>query len=201
MTVVNAKLGNAQPGNKPALGMQAPVVPRQPRPPIVEAMPGLGWSQAVELPRAVALAARPADARRAWVHHASEDQVLRLYRAACVGRRPPASPWWLRALADGTLPSRDTGFRVEDEVGAFLAGRAGWVYLPWANDGESGYWEYTPSERPAAGSPNPTTVLHTDRHTGWIDVLPAHDDTPPEPIAVSGPADLRGRIEEFEAVR
>lgn len=195
MTVVDAKF------SIPAPRTRVSVVPQQPHPPIVEAMPGLGWSQAVELPRAVALAARPADSRRAWVHQAPVDQVLALYRAACVGRRPPASPWWLRALANGALADRETGFRIEDDVGAFLAGRAGWVYVPWADDGESGFWEYTPSEQAAAGKPNPTTVLHTDRHAGWIDVLPAYGDTPPEPIAVSGPTDLRGRIEEFETVR
>lgn len=176
-------------------------VPVRGVPPRVEAMPGLGWSQAVELPRAATLADSPAEARHAWIHHAPEQQVLRLYRAAGVGRRPPASPWWLRALAAGNLASRAEGFRIEDQVGAYLAGRAGWVYAPWASDGESGYWEYTPSEDADGAKPNPTTVVHTDRHTGWIDVLPAHGDTAPEPRAVAGPDALRLRIREIEALR
>lgn len=175
--------------------------PRRATTPEVVEMPGLGWSQAVELPRTVAVAGAPAEARRAWIHHAEVEQVLTVYRAACVGRRPPASPWWLRALAAGALSSRAAAFEIEDNVAAFLGRRTGWVYVPWAQDGESGYWEYGPSERAENGVPNPTTVSHTDRHDGWIDVLPAHDDNAPAPVAVTGVAELRGRIEEFETIR
>lgn len=184
-------------------GQHIPVdaIPRQVSAPQVVAMPGLGWSQAVELPQTIAVATKPAEARRAWIHKAATAQVLTLYRAACAGRRAPASPWWLRALAAGTLPSRAAAFEIEDEVATLLSGRPGWVYVPWAQDGESGYWEYGPSERPEDGRPNPTTLSHTDRHHGWIDVLPAHDETPPEPVAVTGVAGLRGRIEEFETIR
>lgn len=185
----------------PVLGEHTINVPRQAAAPRVTELPGLGWSRAVELPPTATLAVKPADARRAWIDNAPQDQVLALYRSAQPGYRPPAAPWWLRALATGTLPSRAAGFAVEDEVAELLTARPGWVYVPWAADGESGYWEYAPSEHPQDGRPNPTTVLHTDRHRGWIDMLPAHDETIPEPVAVSGIAELRGRIEEFEAVR
>lgn len=176
-------------------------IPRQVSVPQAIAMPGLGWSQAVELPQTVALATRPAEARRAWIHNAEVEQVLTVFRAACAGRRAPASPWWLRALAEGTLSSRAAAFEIEDGVAALLSSRVGWVYVPWAQDGESGYWEYSPSERPEDHRPNPTTVSHTDRHHGWIDVLPAHGDTTPVPVAVTGVADLRSRIEELETIR
>jgi hypothetical protein len=43
--------------------------------------------------------------------------------------------------------------------------------------------------------------MNTDRHTGWIDVLPAHTGRTPNPIAVAGLAGLRSRLGEFEAVR
>jgi|GEM_PF-2070111 len=177
------------------------MIPAQIPGPGIAAMPGLGWSQAVELPRGDVQATTPADVRRAWIHNADVTQVLSVFRAARAGRRPPASPWWLRALAAGTLHSRAAGFAVEDAVAALLSQRNGWVYVPWAQDGESGFWEYSPSEHADAGRPNPTTVLHTDRHAGWIDVLPAHGDTPPTPVAVAGTAELRGRIEEFETIR
>lgn len=176
-------------------------IPPQAPAPNIAAMPGLGWSQAVELPPMAALATTPRDVRRSWIHTADVSQVLAVYRAACVGKRPPASPWWLRALAAGRLPSRAAAFDIEDGVAALLEQRAGWVYVPWAPDGESGYWEYSPSERPAAAKPNPTTVLHTDRHSGWIDVVPAHGDTAATPEGVNGVAELRSRIEEFEAIR
>ena len=54
------------------------------------------------------------------------------------------------------------------------AARPGWEFVPWAADGESGYWEFMPSERGKSGHAIPTTVMNTDRHPGWIDVLPAH---------------------------
>jgi hypothetical protein len=58
-----------------------------------------------------------------------------------------------------------------------------------------------PSERGKSGHSIPTTVVNTDRHDGWIDVLPAHSGTTPEPIPVAGLAGLRSRLGEFEAVR
>ncbi len=58
-----------------------------------------------------------------------------------------------------------------------------------------------PSERGKSGHSIPTTVLNTDRHDGWIDVLPAHSARAPEPVAVAGLAGLRSRLGEFEAVR
>jgi hypothetical protein len=58
-----------------------------------------------------------------------------------------------------------------------------------------------PSERGPSGHRIPTTVLNTDRHDGWIDLLPAHSGTTPTPIAVAGLAGLRSRLGEFEAVR
>lgn len=164
-------------------------------------MLGLEWSQAIELPRVAASATRPAEIRRAWVHRAPEEHVLSLYRTACAGGGPVPGPWWLRALAAGALDSRNDGFRIEDRIAQLLGRRPGWEYVPWASDGESGYWEFMPSERGAAGLAIPTTVLTTDRHSGWIDVLPAHSGATPEPIAVAGLAGLRARLGEFEAVR
>ncbi|WP_153036529.1 hypothetical protein [Amycolatopsis sp. YIM 10] len=181
-------------GNIPA---QRPAS-RQPR---LEPMVGLEWSQAIELPRIVAGAGKPSDIRRAWVHRAPEDQVLALYRATAAGGDVVPAPWWLRAVVAGELDSRESGFRVEDRIGQLLGRRPGWEYVPWAADGESGYWEFMPSERGAAGHRIPTTVLNTARHTGWIDVLPAHSGPTPNPIAVSGLAGLRARLGEFEAVR
>ncbi|QWF80570.1 hypothetical protein HUW46_03993 [Amycolatopsis sp. CA-230715] len=169
--------------------------------PRLEPLAGLEWSQAIELPRIAASATKPAEIRRAWVHRAPEDHVMALFRAVSGGSDPVPSPWWLRALAAGGLGSREDGFRVEDRIGQLLGRRPGWEYVPWAADGESGYWEFMPSERGAAGHAIPTTVLNTDRHAGWIDVLPAHSGTTPAPIAVAGLAGLRARLGEFEAVR
>ncbi|WP_177216927.1 hypothetical protein [Amycolatopsis arida] len=164
-------------------------------------MPGLEWSNAIELPRVVTSAGKPAELRRAWVHRAPEQQVLALYRAACAEGEPVPSPWWLRAVAAGTLPSREDGFRIEDRIAQLLGRRPGWEFVPWAADGESGYWEFLPSEGGPRALRIPTTLLTTDRHTGWIDVLPAHSGPAPQPIAVAGLAGLRARLGEFEAVR
>lgn len=111
------------------------------------------------------------------------------------------APWWLRALAREDLASREAGFRVEDRIAQLLGPRPGWEFVPWAADGESGYWEFMPSERGRSGYAVPTTLLNTDRHPGWIDVLPAHSGATPAPIAVHGPAGLRSRLGEFEAIR
>lgn len=168
----------------------------------LEPTAGLEWSQALELPHRTLSAGTPADIRRAWVHRAPEDQVLALYHAAsrCTDGTVPA-PWWLRALARGELPSREAGFRVEDRIAQLLGPRLGWEYAPWVSDGESGYWEFIPSERGRSGYAIPTTLLNTDRHSGWIDVLPAHSGATPAPIAVDGPPGLRSRLGEFEAIR
>lgn len=165
---------------------------------------GLEWSQALELPRSAATASKPAEIRRAWVHRAGEDQVIAMYREACgslAGSATVPAPWWLRALARGELESRVAGFRVEDRIAQLLGPRTGWVFVPWSADGESGYWEYMPSERGPSGFSIPTTLLLTDRHNGWIDVLPAHSGRTPAPIAVRGLAGLRSRLGEFEAIR
>jgi hypothetical protein len=161
----------------------------------------LDWARAIEPPMEVAIARQPADIRTAWVHRAPEDQVLALYYATTATSDSVPSPWWLRAIAAGRLAHREDGFRVEDRVCRLLAPRPGWEYVPWGADGESGFWEFVPSERGPSGYRNPTTVLNTDRHPGWIDVLPAHTGRTPEPIAVTGPGDLRARMGEFEALR
>ncbi|WP_199429992.1 hypothetical protein [Qaidamihabitans albus] len=161
----------------------------------------LEWSRAIELPLVATSTTSPAEMRRAWVHRAPETRVLALYRAARVNGDPVPSPWWLRAVAAGGLPSREDGFRIEDRIDKLLRTRPGWEYVPWAADGESGYWEFMPSEGGRTGHRIPTTILNTDRHPGWIDVLPAHSRGTPEPIAVAGLAGLRARLGEFEAVR
>jgi hypothetical protein len=164
-------------------------------------MLGLEWSQAIELPRVADSATRPAEIRRAWVHRAPEDHVIALFRASSETNDALPAPWWLRAVATGRLNSRADGFRIEDRISQLLEPRPGWEYVPWAADGESGYWEFMPSERGPSGHRIPTTVLNTDRHDGWIDLLPAHSGTTPTPIAVAGLAGLRSRLGEFEAVR
>ncbi|WP_232212799.1 hypothetical protein [Saccharomonospora saliphila] len=164
-------------------------------------MAELDWAEAIEQPFGVTDAARPADLRVSWVHRAPETEVLALYRATSAVTAPVPSPWWLRAVAAGALRCRIDGFRVEDRIDRLLATRPGWEYVPWAADGESGYWEFIPSERGRDGHRIPTTILTTDRHPGWIDVLPAHSGRTPQPIAVAGLAGLRARLGEFEAVR
>lgn len=172
-----------------------------PHVPRLEPMLELEWSRAIELPRDTGVADSPADLRTAWVHRAPENRVLALYRAATAQDEPVPSPWWLRALALGLLPSREDGFRIEDRIDTLLRRRPGWEFVPWAADGESGYWEFMPSEGGRAGHRIPTTVITTERHPGWIDLLPAHSGPTPEPIAVGGLAGLRNRLGEFEAVR
>lgn len=170
----------------------------------VEATAALEWSQALELPSTAANATSPAGIRRAYLHRAPEAQVLALYQEVCGDPRGASgvpAPWWLRALARDELESRQAGFRVEDRVAQLLGPRPGWEFVPWAADGESGYWEFMPSERGRSGFSIPTTLLYTDRHPGWIDILQAHSRATPTPIAVSGVAGLRARLGEFEAIR
>ncbi|WP_253864578.1 hypothetical protein [Prauserella halophila] len=164
-------------------------------------MVGLEWSQAIELPLVSGDAASPADLRKAWVHRGPLSQVLALYRAVQKSDEPVPSPWWLRALSDGRLESREAGFRVEDRVHKLLSRRPGWEFVPWADDGESGYWEFMPSEGTGGNRRTPTTIVNTSRHTGWIDMLPAHAAATPEPAAIDGLAGLRARLGEIEAVR
>ena len=113
-------------------------------------MLGLEWSQAIELPRVADSATRPAEIRRAWVHRAPEDHVIALFRASSQTNDSLPAPWWLRAVAAGRLNSRTDGFRIEDRISQLLGPRPGWEYVPWAADGESGYWEFIPSERGAS---------------------------------------------------
>lgn len=172
----------------------------------VEPTAGLQWSQAMQLTTPATEASYPAAARKALIHKAPEDEVLRLYREACggTGEAPAAdvpAPWWLRGLALGVLDSRESAFRIEDRIAQLLLPRPGWEYVPWTMDGESGFWEYVPSERAASDFAVPTTLLLTERHPGWIDVLPAHTGPTPEPLAVNGPANLRSRLGAIEAVR
>lgn len=172
--------------------------------PRLEPMVELEWSHALEQPMDSdpSLATSPADLRTAWVHRATEDQVLALFGTASANEGHVPAPWWLRAVAAGALPSRTDGFRVEDRVHRLLNNRPGWEFVPWAAaDGESGYWEFLPSENGPSGRRIPTTILNTDRHPGWIDVLPAHRGSTPEPIAVAGLSGLRSRLGEIEAIR
>lgn len=170
-------------------------------PPSLEPMVGLEWSQALELPLAAGDAANPAELRLTWVHRGPIDQVLSLYRTVCRSGDGIPAPWWLRALADGTLESRDAGFRVEDRVHRLLTRRPGWEFVPWADYGESGFWEFIPSEGTGERRRTPTTIVNTARHTGWIDVIGAHTTASPQPTAVDGFAALRARLGEIEAVR
>lgn len=170
----------------------------------VEATAALEWSQALELPSTAANATSPAGIRRAYLHRAPEAQVLALYQEVCGDPRGASgvpAPWWLRALARGALDSRVTAFRIEDRIAQLLEPRPGWEFVPWAADGESGYWEFVPSERGPSGFRVPTTLLLTDRHDGWIDVLPAHTGPTPEPLAVQGLAGLRSKLGKIEAIR
>ncbi len=180
----------------------------------VEPMMALEWSHAIEPAGGVAcapeqgvppthgstpqgIATTPAQGRRAWIHRADEQQVLALYRA--VGGNAPA-PWWLRALDRGRLPSRAAGYAVEDDVTELLSDRPGWVFVPWAAEGEVGYWEFVPSESGVYGPAEPTTVQFTDRHPGWVDLLPAHRGPglrQPIEFTASG---LREQIEDLENI-
>ncbi|GAB3437960.1 hypothetical protein [Actinophytocola sediminis] len=165
----------------------------------VEPMLGLEWSRAIEMWGAED-ATTPAETRRAWLHRAPEAQVMALYQSIIEADPRAPAPWWLRALAAGTLSSRAEGFAVEDRVAKLLSARPGWVFVPWATEGSSGYWEFVPSERKLLEPGMPTTLMLTDRHTGWIDVLRVHTGEPPEPVAVDGLADLRANLARLESM-
>ena len=145
----------------------------------------------------VSEAAAPASLRRGWIHRASEEQVLTLFRKLSGSKRALPAPWWLAALDRGDLPSRAAAFAVEDEVHALLSARPGWVFVPWADLGETGYWEYGPSDRPPKNVP--TTVAMTNQHVGWVNVVPAHAETAPSPLRVAGAAGLATALPRIEA--
>ncbi|HEX4226425.1 MAG TPA: hypothetical protein VHZ97_28945 [Pseudonocardiaceae bacterium] len=170
------------------------------RPIRVEPLLDLEWSRAVEPTGPIGAARRPSQTRRAWIHRAPEADVVSLYQRVLATGVQVNAPWWLRALAGGTLQSRMGGFAIEDQVSEVLDRRAGWAYMPWAGPGEDGYWEYVPSELDAAEVPLvPTTVMFTDRHQGWLDVVLAHAGHPSAaPLPLAGPADLRSRLELLE---
>ena len=166
----------------------------------VEPTIGLEWSAAIEQ-WGGERASCPADARGAWVHRAAEPQVLAFYLAARQHDPELPAPWWLRAMAAGAIRTRAEGFAVEDRVAKLLAARPGWVYVPWAAEGDSGFWEYMPSERALTVPGVPTTLVLTDRHPGFLDVIGVHAGTAPAPIAVHGLADLRANLARLESLR
>ncbi|MCP3799423.1 hypothetical protein NLX83_09160 [Allokutzneria sp. A3M-2-11 16] len=164
----------------------------------VSSVLSLEWSMSLSRSGAAELSRSPADSRRTWIHRAPERQVLTLYREVIAVCPDSPAPWWLRAVHRGDLLHREAGFTLEDGVHELLSARPGWAYVPWVNEGEDGYWEYEPSD---TGVYQPITVRLTDRHRGWVDVLPAqpqaNDSVQPVPLA--GPFDLRARISEFES--
>ncbi len=186
---------------RPATRTSLPDVAAVVRPIRVEPLLDLEWSRAVEPTGPIGAARRPSQARRAWIHRAPEADVLALYERVLATGAQVVAPWWLRALAAGHLQSRMGGFAIEDQVSEILDRRAGWDYMPWTGPGEDGYWEYVPSELDAADLPLvPTTVMFTDRHRGWLDVVLAHAGHPgADPKSIAGPADLRGKLELLEA--
>ncbi|MFI9008571.1 hypothetical protein ACIGNX_15205 [Actinosynnema sp. NPDC053489] len=163
----------------------------------VEPLLALEWSHAIEAAGGVGLADSPAESRRAWIHRADEQQVLAMFRA--VGPDAPA-PWWLRALDRGRIASRAEAFALEDEVTRLLGSRPGWVFVPWASEGEVGYWEFVPSESGVYGPAEPTTVQFTDRHPGFVDLLPAHRGPGRRQPIEFTPAELREQIEDLESI-
>lgn len=168
---------------------------------LVEPLIELEWSEALEQPDTTS-ASVPAEARRAWVHRAPEAQVLALFRAAVLAapHSELPAPWWLRAVDGGGLSSRREGFSVEDRTAKLLDARPGWVFVPWGVDGDTGYWEYMPSERRLSEPGVPTTLAYTHRHPGWLDVVPVHAGPTPAPIAVGGLVDLRKNLARLESL-
>jgi len=165
----------------------------------VEPLIGLEWSQAIEQ-WGGENATTPAETRRSWLHRAPEQQVLALYRTIRASDPDAPAPWWLRALAAGDLQTRLEGYTVEDRVAKLLSARTGWVYVPWSTNGDSGFWEYVPSERKLTEPGVPTTLMLTDRHVGWIDVIRVHTGDAPAPVAVAGLADLRANLARVESL-
>jgi hypothetical protein len=186
---------------RPATRTSLPDVNGVVRPIRVEPLLDLEWSRAVEPTGPIGAARRPSQTRRAWIHRAPEAEVVNLYERVLATGAQVNAPWWLRALAKEKLQSRMGGFAIEDQVSELLDRRAGWAYMPWAGPGEDGYWEYVPSELDAAELPLvPTTVMFTDRHQGWLDVVLAHAGNPTaDPMPIAGPADLRSKLELLES--
>ncbi|WP_307867878.1 hypothetical protein [Umezawaea beigongshangensis] len=166
----------------------------------IEGLASLDWSDVIETTAVADLATSPAEARSSWISRADEQQVLARFRAVCEFDSRPPSPWWLRALHRGKLPSRAAGFAVEDEVTELLSSRPGWVFVPWADAGEVGHWEFVPSESGVYGPAEPTTVRFTDTHPGWVDLLPAHRGPGLAQAIPFTVADLREQIEDIENI-
>lgn len=163
----------------------------------VEPLPDLEWSLTTESHPPCSLAVGPDSLRNGWIQRAPEQRVLELFHRLNGSGSELAAPWWLRALGRGDIGSRATAFELEDRLHTLLASRAGWVFVPWANPGEVGYWEYSPSER--AATMTPTTVILTDGHSGWIDVVPAHaDPAGAAGVAMNGLAGLSQALPEIE---
>lgn len=163
---------------------------------LLEPVPHLEWSLATEAHPPPPEPATPASLRRSWIHRATEGQVLGLYRKLHGSDRRLPAPWWLRALDRGEIESRAAAFEIEDEVHHVLSNRPGWVFVPWAGISEAGFWEYAPSDR--APMMMPTTVVLTDEHRGWLSVVPAHRDTPPLPVPISGMPGLVAALPQIE---
>lgn len=163
----------------------------------LEPVPRLEWSLATEGHPPVLEGAAPSSLRCSWIHRAPEDQVLALFRKLHGSRRRLPAPWWLRAMDRGELPSRAAAYELEDRIHALLTTRPGWVFVPWTSIGETGFWEYGPSDR--GPTKMPTTVTLTDQHSGWINVIPAHADLAPGAQRVHGAAGLGTDLPRVEA--
>ncbi|APU17902.1 MULTISPECIES: hypothetical protein [Actinoalloteichus] len=164
----------------------------------LQPLPELEWSLALE-GSGPSVADSPSDARSSWVHFGAEQDVLDLYRQALVAGADPAAPWWLRAVHHGVLASRAAGYAVEDALHAVLVERPGWVFVPWAGNGRSCYWEYTPSDDGRAL--HPTTIILSENHPGLVLVLPAQSSTPVPPVRLAGVDELRDRLTEIGSWR
>jgi hypothetical protein len=163
----------------------------------LEPLPRLEWSLAIEANPPADGATAPAALRRSWIHQAPEAQVLSLYRKLNAAPRELPAPWWLKALDRGELPSRTAAFAIEDEVHTLLSTRSGWVFVPWSGVTETGYWEYGPSDREPMNMP--TTVVMTDQHPGWVDIVPAHAEAAALALPTNGVAGLASLLPQVES--
>ncbi|AOS66024.1 hypothetical protein [Actinoalloteichus hymeniacidonis] len=164
----------------------------------LQPLPELEWSLALE-GSGPSVADAPWDARSSWVHFGAELDVLDLYRQALAAGADPAAPWWLRAMHHGVLPSREAGYAIEDALHMVLSERPGWVFVPWAGNGRSCYWEYTPSDDGRAL--HPTTIILSEASPGLVLVLPAQSSTAIPPVQLSGVDELRERLTEIGSWR
>ena len=163
----------------------------------LEPVPRLQWSLATEAHPPVLEGTAPSSLRCSWIHRAPEEQVLALFRKLNDSRHRLPAPWWLRAIDRGELPSRSAAFELEDSIHALLTSRSGWVFVPWTIIGETGYWEYGPSDRGPVKMP--TTIMLTDQHPGWVHVTPAHADQAPQPHRVGGVDELHVLLSWIES--